>query len=110
MKCLVLVAAVVVSLAAYAMAADAVKTKMVTGKASCGGCTGVTQGCSVLLTDKDGVRWVLKGKTDILKPAMEQRSSGKSMTATIVGKPVVKAGKDGQEYKEVKVSQIKIAS
>jgi hypothetical protein len=108
MKCSILVAAVVLSLAAYAMAADAAKT--VTGKASCGGCTGVTQGCSVLLTDNNGGRWVLKGKTDILKSAMEQRSSGKSMTATIVGKPVVKTGKDGQEYKEVKVSQIKIAS
>jgi hypothetical protein len=105
---LVLVAALVLSLGAYAMAADAVKT--VTGTSSCGGCTGVVGGCCLLLTDKDGARWVLKGDSESFKAAFKTRSAGKTMTGTIVGSPTTKKASDGGEYKEVKVSAVKIAS
>ena len=91
-----------------AMAAD--KAKTVTGKAACGGCSGVAEACGLLLTDKDGCRWVLKGDSESVKAAFKERSSGKTMTATLAGKPVTKKGKDGQEYKEVKVSKVKIGS
>jgi hypothetical protein len=89
-----------------AVAAD--KAKTVTGTASCGGCSGVAEGCCLLLTDKDGGRWVLKGNSESLKAAFNERSSGKTMTAKLAGKPVTKKGKDGQEYKEVKVSEVKV--
>jgi hypothetical protein len=91
------------------MAADAANA--VTGKASCGHCSGVVSGkCCVLLTDSNGDRWVLKGKSDILQAAMAERKGGKTMTATVIGKPVTKKGKDGKDYKEVKVSAVKIES
>jgi hypothetical protein len=91
------------------MAADAGKT--ITGKASCGHCSGVVAGgCCVLLTDKDGGRWVLKGKSESLKTAFNERKSGKTMTATLAGKPVTKTGEDGKEYMEVKVSEVKVGS
>jgi hypothetical protein len=104
-----LMAALFLSLGVRAVAADAAKT--VTGKASCGHCSGVVSGsCWVLLTDSDGGRWVLRGKSEILKPAMVDRKSGKTMSATIIDKPVTKKGKDGKDYMEVKVSEIKIES
>jgi hypothetical protein len=104
-----LLLALFLSLGARGMADDTATT--VTGKASCGHCSGVVSGtCCVLLTDSDGGRWVLKGKSDTLQAAMAERKSGKMMTATVVGKPVAKKGKDGRDYKEVKVSEIKIAS
>ena len=77
-----------------AVAAD--KAKTVTGTASCGGCSGVADGCCLLLTDKDGGRWVLKGDSESLKAAFEERKSGKMMTATLAGKPVTKKGEDGK--------------
>jgi hypothetical protein len=88
------------------VAADTAKT--VTGTSSCGGCTGVVKGCCVLLTDKDGVRWVLRGDSKSLKAAFKERHEGKTMTATLTGTPVTKKGKDGKDYKEVKVSEVKI--
>ena len=105
---LVVVAALVLSLGAYAMAANAVKT--VTGTSSCGGCTGVCGSCCLLLTDKDGGHWVLKGDSESFKAAFKSRSAGKTMTGTIVGKPTTKKANDGSDYKEVKVSAVKIAS
>lgn len=104
-----LAAAVFLVLGTRAMAADA--TNAVSGKASCGHCSGVVSGkCCVLLTDSNGDRWVLKGQNDILQAAMAERKGGKTMTATIIGKPVTKKGKDGKDYKEVKVSAVKIES
>ena len=91
---------------AVAMAAEAAKT--ISGKSSCGGCTGGVEGCCVLLTDTDGIRWVLRGNSDILKAAFKVRHEGKTMTATLAGTPVTKKGKDGKDYKEVKVSEVKI--
>ena len=105
---LVVVAALVVSLGAYAGAADAGKT--LTGTSSCGGCTGVAGSCCLLLTDKDGGRWVLKGDSESFKAAFKARSAGKTMTATVIGKPTTKKGNDGNPYKEVKVSAVKIES
>lgn len=103
---------VVVSLfcvGAYVMAAGTPKT--VTGKASCGNCSGVvTTGCCVLLTDKDGGRWILRGDSESLKAAFKERKSAKTMTATLAGSPTTKKGQDGKEYKEVKVSDVKIGS
>ena len=105
--------AMLLVVAACALAADTPKAdtpKTVTGKSTCGGCTGVVKGCCLLLTDKDGVRWILRGKSEGLKAAFEQRHSGKTMTATLAGKPATKKGKDGKDYKEVKVSEVKIKS
>jgi hypothetical protein len=103
----ILVVAFLVSVMTTAvMASDTLKT--VTGKASCGGCSGVAEGCCLLLTDKDGGRWVLKGNSESVKAAFNERSSGKTMTAKLAGKPVTKKGKDGKDYKEVKVSEVKV--
>ncbi|MGB7735902.1 MAG: hypothetical protein WBL72_19660 [Thermoguttaceae bacterium] len=104
----IVIVAMLLIIAACALAADVPKT--VTGKSSCGGCTGVVKGCCLLLTDKDGVRWVLRGESEGLKAAFEKRHSGKTMTATLAGKPVTKKGKDGKDYKEVKASEVKIKS
>ena len=104
----IVVVALVMVLVGYTMAADAPKT--ITGKSCCGGCSGITGSCCLLLTDKDGVRWALTGDSDSLKAAFSARSSGKAMTATLVGKPVTKNGKDGKEYKEVKVSEVKVGN
>jgi hypothetical protein len=70
----------------------------------------VVKGCCVLLTDDDGVRWILRGNSESLKAAFKERHSGKAMTATLAGTPVTKKGKDGKDYKEVKVSDVKIGS
>ncbi len=105
---LVVVAALVLSLGAYAMAVDVVKT--VSGTSSCGGCTGVAGGCCLLLTDKDGGRWVLKGTSESFKAAFKARSAGKTMIGTVVGAPITKKANDGGQYKEVKVSAVKIES
>lgn len=67
-----LAAAVFLVLGTRAMAADA--TNAVSGKASCGHCSGVVSGkCCVLLTDSNGDRWVLKGQNDILQAAMAEQ-------------------------------------
>ena len=98
--------AVFLRMGVCATAADTAKT--VTGKSTCGGCTGVTDSCCVLLTDKDGMRWSLTGDSDTLKKAFKQRHGGKSMTATLAGEAKTKKDKDGKEYKVVKVSEVKI--
>jgi hypothetical protein len=109
MKWLVLVVAVAVilSVGSHAVAGDA---KTVSGKSSCGGCSGVVKGCCVMLTDRDGMRWVLRGESDSLKAAFKARHAGKTMTATLADEPATKKDGDGKEYKEVKVSEVKIGS
>ena len=90
-----MVVVLVLGLAANAMATDAAKAKTITGTPSCGGCSGVTGSCCVLLTDKEGVRWALTG--DSVKAVFDARHGDKAMTATLAGKPVTKKGKDGKE-------------
>jgi hypothetical protein len=92
-----------------AWADDAGKT--ITGKASCGHCSGVVKGgCCVMLTDSAGDHWILRGDSKDLKTAFTARKSGKSMTATYAGEPTTKKGEDGKDYKEVKVKDVKISS
>jgi len=87
--------------------ADAPKT--VSGKSECATCSGVTSaGHNVMLVDKDGTRWVLVGDSESYKKAHEVRKAGKTMTATLAGEPTTKKDESGKEYKEVKVSDIKI--
>jgi uncharacterized membrane protein len=83
--------------------------KTITGKSECATCSGVTAGGhNVMLVDKEGTRWVLVGEGDSYKKAHEVRKAGKSMTATLAGEPTTKKDATGKEYKEVKVSEIKI--
>ena len=85
------------------------ETKTISGKSGCSECDGVTkEGHKILLTDKDGTRWVLIGDSDSYKEAFKVRMDGKKMTATYAGDPVTKKGEDGKEYKEVKVSDVKV--
>ena len=94
-------------------AADAAKdtAATVTGKSSCGGCSGVVDGCCLMLTDQDlASAGSSVGDSDSLKAAFKVRHGGKTMTATLAGKPETKKGNDGGEYKEVKVSEVKIQS
>jgi hypothetical protein len=108
MRLSMLAAAIVLGLGVCAMAAEAAKT--VSGKSNCGGCSGVVDGCCVMLTDAEGVRWILRGDNESLKAAFKVRHSGKSMTAKIEGDATAKKGKDGKDYKEVKATEVKIAS
>ena len=109
---LALMVALVLSLhTSGASAADAAKdkakdtTKTVSGKISCGGCDGVAKGCCVMLTDKDGGRWVLRG--DAAKKVFDDRHNGKSYKASYSEEPTTKKGSDGKDYKEVKASEVK---
>ncbi|HEV8292158.1 MAG TPA: hypothetical protein VGP94_09550 [Tepidisphaeraceae bacterium] len=103
--------ALVLAFSAGALAKDEKKadTKTITGKSGCSECDGVTKaGHNILLTDKDGTRWVLIGDSESYKEAHKVRMDGKKMTATLAGDPVTKKGEDGKEYKEVKVSDVKV--
>ena len=83
--------------------------KTVTGKSECATCSGVTAaGHSIMLVDKEGTRWVLLGDSDSYKKAHEVRKAGKTMTATLAGDATTKKDATGKEYKEVKVSDVKI--
>lgn len=102
-----------VASAADAPAAGSEKTaataKTITGKSACATCEGVTpDGHAILLIDKDGYRWVLIGDSEGYKAAHKVRQNGKTITATLAGEPVVKKDSDGKEFKEVKVSDVKI--
>jgi hypothetical protein len=89
-----------------ALAAD---EKTVTGKSACAHCSGtIDGGCALMLTATDGTKWVLRGDSDSYKAAMKARTEGKTMTATLAGDAVTKKGADGKEYKEAKVSDVKI--
>ena len=84
-------------------------TKTVTGKSACATCSGVTSaGHAIMLVDSTGQRWVLVGDSDSYKAAHKVRADEKTMTATLAGDPVVKKDELGKEYKEVKVSDVKV--
>ena len=101
-------------LAAFAVATAARaedKAKTVSGKSECATCSGVTSaGHNIMLVDSKGDRWVLIGDSASYKAAHEVRKSEKKMTATLDGEPVAKKDENGKEYKEVKVSDVKIES
>jgi hypothetical protein len=104
-----LMLALVLSLGANrAMADDAAKT--ISGKSSCGGCSGVAASCCVMLTDASGARWILRGDDKILKTAFDGRHSGKKMTAKYTVAPTTKKDKSGKEYKEITVTEVKVES
>ena len=87
------------------------KAKTVSGKSACATCSGVTsEGHAIMLVDDKGDRWVLVGDSDSYKAAHKDRKSDKKMTATLVGDPVVKKDENGKEYKEVKVTDVKVES
>ena len=89
-----------------ALAAD---EKTVTGKSACAHCRGTCDnGCKIMLTADDGTKWVLLGDSDSYKAAMKERGKGVKMTATLAGEPETKKSADGKEYKQVKVSDVKI--
>src|SRR5438093_6371330 len=78
--------ALVLAFSAGALAKDEKKadTKTITGKSGCSECDGVTKaGHNILLTDKDGTRWVLIGDSESYKEAHKVRMDGKKMTATL---------------------------
>jgi len=85
------------------------KAKTVSGKSGCATCDGMpVTGHKILLTAEDGTRWVLEGDDATYKAAHKVRKDGKKMTATISGEPVTKKDDAGKEYKEAKISAIKI--
>ena len=95
--------------ASVVQAAETAKT--VTGKSDCATCSGVTSaGHSLMLVDSKGVRWVLSGDSESYKAAQKARMDDKKMTATLTSEPVVKTDDTGKEYKEAKVSEVKIES
>ncbi|HEV8606533.1 MAG TPA: hypothetical protein VGQ99_14260 [Tepidisphaeraceae bacterium] len=103
--------ALVLAFSAGALAKEEKKaeTKTISGKSACATCDGVTKaGHNIMLVDKDGNRWVLIGDSDSYKKAHEVRMDGKKMTATLAGDPQVKKDDNGKEYKEVKVSDVKV--
>ena len=103
--------ALVMACSAGALAKDDQKsaTKTITGKSGCAECDGVTKaGHNIMLIDKEGTRWVLLGDSESYKKAHEVRHDGKTMTATLTSEPQVKKGEDGKDYKEVKVSDVKV--
>ena len=108
LSALLLVAAL--GFAGFARAADD-KAKTVSGKSECATCSGVTaDGHAIMLVDAKGVRWVLVGDSDSYKAASKVRKDDKKMTATLAGDPVTKKDDNGKEYKEVKVSDVKVES
>ena len=92
------------------MGEDAKKeSKTVSGKSACATCDGVTEaGHNIMLVDKDGGRWVLIGDSESYKKAHKERADGKKMTATLAGEAQTKKDSNGKEYKEVKVSDVKV--
>lgn len=95
--------------AGLAQAGESVKT--VSGKSDCATCSGVTSaGHSLMIVDAKGERWVLLGDSDSYKAAQKDRMDAKKMTATLASEPVSKMDEKGKEYKEAKVSEVKIES
>lgn len=85
------------------------EAKTVSGKSGCATCDGLpVKGHKILLTADDGTRWVLEGDSAAYKAAHKVRKEGKKMTATLAGKPVTKKDDEGKEYKEAKISSIKV--
>ncbi len=92
------------------IAEDAKKeSKTVSGKSACATCDGVTEkGHNIMLVDESGSRWVLIGDSESYKKAHKVRDQGKKMTATLAGEAQTKKDENGKEYKEVKVSDVKV--
>jgi len=85
--------------------------KTITGKSDCATCSGITEdGHQIMLVDKKGMRWVLIGDSESYKKAHKVRMDEKTMTATLAGDPVSKKDRFGKEYKQVKVSDVKVES
>jgi hypothetical protein len=85
------------------------EVKKITGKDECAECEGITgNDQDVLLVEKDGTPWVLIGNGPGYVAAQDGHNEGKTITATLAGKPVMKIGLNGKPYKEVKVSDITI--
>jgi hypothetical protein len=85
------------------------KAKTVSGKSGCATCEGLTdKGHQILIIADDGTRWVLTGDSASYKAAHKVRQDEKKMTAKLAGEPVTKKDDSGKEYKEAKVSEIKI--
>ena|ERR1044071_1200164 len=83
--------------------------KVVTGTSACATCSGVTtDGHNIMLVDAAGTRWVLIGDSESYKVAHKVRDEGKKMSATLASEPITKKDDKGKEYKEVKVSDVKI--
>ena len=103
--------AVLMSLACASLVKAEEKAKTVQGKSACATCSGVTaSGHALMLVDAKGQRWVLTGDSESYKAAQKVRTDEKTMTATLAGDPVVKKDENGKEYKEAKVSDVKIES
>ena len=106
---MLMVAGLVLALAGAAKAEGTTKT--ISGKSECATCSGVTSaGHNIMLTDEKGERWVLIGDSESYKAAHKVRMDEKKMTATLAGEPVTRKDDKGQEYKEVKVSDVKVES
>jgi hypothetical protein len=106
---MLLVTALVLALVASVKAEGTAKT--VTGKSECATCSGVTSaGHNIMLTDDTGMRWVLIGDSDSYKAAHKVRMDEKKMTATLASEPITRKDDSGKEYKEVKVSDVKVES
>jgi hypothetical protein len=85
------------------------KAKTVSGKSSCATCDGLpVKGHKIMLTADDGTRWVLEGDNAAYKAAHKVRKDDKKMTATLASEPVTKKDDSGKEYKEAKISAIKV--
>src|SRR3954462_2936712 len=90
---------------------DSKELKTVSGTSACAMCDGMpVADHAIMIQAKDGTRWVLVGgeKSEGYKKAFEARMDGKQMVAPLAGTPETKKDSDGKEYKQVKISDIKI--
>ena len=96
----------------WSIADDAKETKTVSGKSSCAQCDGIptSKKHEIMVVDKDGMRWVLLADKESkgYKEAHKVRKDGKTISAQLAGEPQVKKDDNGKEYKEVKVSEVKV--
>jgi hypothetical protein len=96
----------------WSFAEDAKATKTVKGKSSCAQCDGIptSKKHEIMVVDKDGMRWVLLADKDSqgYKEAHKVRKDGKTISAKLAGEPKVQKDENGKEYKEVKVSEVKV--
>jgi len=105
------VAVLGLTLSANFASAEKAAAKSIAGKSSCATCDGVTtDGHAIMLVAEDGMRYILIAdkKTPGYAEAHKARKGGKAMTATLAGEPVTKKDASGKEYKEVKVSEVKV--
>lgn len=106
-----LVAVLGLALSANFASAEKVAAKSISGKSECATCSGVTSaGHAIMLVAEDGTRYILVADKDTpgYTEAHKVRKDDKTMSATLAGEPVTKKDSAGKEYKEVKVSEIKV--